>query len=139
MGEIDVTKVTAIEYLEKLIKIDNERSCDWSGCDGCEYSTTSCVDPDEIANIGIEKHIKNVMTFELHEVDWNEVEEVDWTKVENDTLIEVRDSETDDWIKRYFSHYHNGQVFAYSNGCTSKTETLVSPWEYARLVEDDNE
>lgn len=131
MGEIDVTKVTAIEYLEKLIKIDNERSCDWSGCDGCEYSITSCVDPDEIANIGIEKLIRNVMTFELHEVDWNEVE--------NDTLIEVRDSETDDWVKRYFSHYHNGQVFAYSNGCTSKTETLVSPWDYARLVEDDNE
>lgn len=131
MGEIDVTKVTAIEYLEKLIKIDNERSCDWSGCDGCEYSITSCVDPDEIANIGIEKHIRNVMTFELHEVDWNEVE--------NDTLIEVRDSETDDWVKRYFSHYHNGQVFAYSNGCTSKTETLVSSWDYARLVEDDNE
>ena len=25
MGEIDVTKVTAIEYLEKLIKIDSER------------------------------------------------------------------------------------------------------------------
>lgn len=131
MSEIDVTEVTAIEYLEKLIKIDNERSCDWSGCDGCEYSTTSCVDPDEIANIGIEKHIKNVMTFELHEVDWNEVE--------NDTLIEVRDSETDDWVKRYFSHYHNGQIFTYINGCTSKTETLVSPWDYARLVEDDNE
>lgn len=131
MSEIDVTKVSAIEYLEKLIKIDNERSCDWSGCDGCEYSTTSCVDPDEIANIGIEKHIKNVMTFELHEVDWD--------KIENDTLIEVRDSETDDWVKRYFSHYHNGQVFAYLNGCTSKTETLVSPWDYARLVEDDND
>lgn len=131
MRRIDVTKVTAIEYLEKLIKIDNERSCDWSGCDGCEYNTTSCVDPDEIANIGIEKHIKNVMTFELHEVDWNEVE--------NDTLIEVRDSETDDWVKRYFSHYHNGQVFAYSNGCTSKTETLVSPWDYARMVDDDDE
>lgn len=133
MGEIDVTKVTAIEYLEKLIKIDAERHCEWDGCDGCEYSITSCVDPDEIANIGIEKHIKNVMAFELHEV------EVDWNEVEKDTLIEVRDFDTDDWIKRYFSHYHNGQVFAYSNGCTSKTETLVSPWDYARLVEDGDE
>ena len=131
MGEIDVTKVTAIDYLEKLIKIDAERHCEWDGCDGCKYSATSCVDPDEIANIGIEKLIKNVMTFELHEVDWD--------KIENDTLIEVRDSETDDWVKRYFSHYHNGQVFAYSNGCTSKTETLVSPWYHARLVEDDND
>lgn len=138
MGEIDVSKVTAIEYLEKLIKIDNERSCDWSGCDGCEYSATSCVDPDEIANIGIEKHIKNVMTFELHEVDWDKVE-VDWDKIENDTLIEVRDSETDDWIKRYFSHYHNGQIFTYINGCTSKTETNIAPWSQARLVEDDND
>nr|DAX85210.1 MAG TPA: hypothetical protein [Caudoviricetes sp.] len=131
MGEIDVTEVTAIEYLEKLIKIDNERSCDWSGCDGCEYSTTSCVDPDEIANIGIEKHIKNVMTFELHEVDWNEVEK--------DTLIEVKDFETDDWIKRYFSHSNDGRVFAYLDGRTSKTETIVSSWDCARLVEDDNE
>lgn len=131
MGEIDVTEVTAIEYLEKLIKIDNERSCDWSGCDGCEYSTTSCVDPDEIANIGIEKHIKNVMTFELHEVDWNEVEK--------DTLIEVKDFETDDWIKRYFSHSNDGRVFAYLDGRTSKTETIVSSWDYARLVEDDND
>lgn len=131
MGEIDVTEVTAIEYLEKLIKIDNERSCDWSGCDGCEYSTTSCVDPDEIANIGIEKHIKNVMTFELHEVDWNEVEK--------DTLIEVKDFETDDWIKRYFSHSNDGRVFAYLDGRTSKTETIVSSWDCARLVEDDND
>lgn len=131
MGEIDVTEVTAIEYLEKLIKIDNERSCDWSGCDGCEYSTTSCVDPDEIANIGIEKHIKNVMTFELHEVDWNEVEK--------DTLIEVKDFETDDWIKRYFSHSNDGRVFAYLYGRTSKTETIVSSWDCARLVEDDND
>ena len=131
MGEIDVTEVTAIEYLEKLIKIDNERSCDWSGCDDCEYSTTSCVDPDEIANIGIEKHIKNVMTFELHEVDWNEVEK--------DTLIEVKDFETDDWIKRYFSHSNDGRVFAYLDGRTSKTETIVSSWDCARLVEDDND
>jgi len=131
MGEIDVTEVTAIEYLEKLIKIDNERSCDWSGCDGCEYSTTSCVDPDEIANIGIEKHIKNVMTFELHEVDWNEVEK--------DTLIEVKAFETDDWIKRYFSHSNDGRVFAYLDGRTSKTETIVSSWDCARLVEDDND
>lgn len=136
MGEIDVTEVTAIEYLEKLIKIDNERSCDWSGCDGCEYSTTSCVDPDEIANIGIEKHIKNVMTFELHEVDWNEV---DWNEVEKDTLIEVKDFETDDWIKRYFSHSNDGRVFAYLDGRTSKTETIVSSWDCARLVEDGND
>lgn len=134
MEEIDVTKVTAIEYLEKLIKISNEENCNYeSDCNTCSYSLTSCASIVEIANMGVANHIKDVMTFELSET------ETDWTKVENDTLIEVRDSETDDWVKRYFSHYHNGQVFAYSNGCTSKTETLVSPWDYARLVEDDND
>jgi len=73
------------------------------------------------------------MTFELSET------ETDWTKVEKDTLIEVRDFDTDDWIKRYFAHYYDGQVLAYINGCTSKTETGIAPWAQARLVEDDDE
>lgn len=134
MNEIDVTKVTAIEYLKKLIKIDDERHCDWSSsCKNCKYNNTSCADPVDIEDIGIEEHIKNVMTFKLSEP------EIDWNKVKKDTLIEVRDFKTDDWSKRYFSHYLNGQVFAYIDGRTSKTETFVSPWEYARLVEDDNE
>lgn len=134
MEEIDVTKVTAIEYLEKLIKISNEENCNYENdCNTCRHNLTSCASIIEIANMGVANHIKGVMTFELSET------ETDWTKVEKDTLIEVRDSETDDWVKRYFSHYHNGQVFAYLNGCTSKTETLVSTWDYARLVEDGND
>ena len=134
MGEIDVTEVTAIEYLEKLIKISNEENCNYENDrNTCRHNLTSCASIIEIANMGVANHIKGVMTFELSET------ETDWTKVEKDTLIEVRDSETDDWVKRYFSHYHNGQIFTYINGCTSKTETLVSPWDYARLVEDDNE
>jgi hypothetical protein len=134
MNEIDVTKVTAIEYLEKLIKISNEENCNYENdCNTCSHNLTSCASIVEIANMGVENHIKGVMTFELSET------EIDWTKVEKDTLIEVRDFETDDWSKRYFSHYLNGQVFAYIDGRTSKTETFVSPWEYARLVEDDNE
>lgn len=52
------------------------------------------------------------MTFELHEVDW---------------------------IKRYFSHSNDGRVFAYLDGRTSKTKTIVSSWDCARLVEDDND
>ena len=132
--EIDVTKVTAIEYLEKLIKIDKEEDCFCeSECNTCKYRHISCVSIEKIANMGVENHIEKVMSFTIFEP------EIDWTKVENDTLIEVRDSENDDWVKRYFSHYHNGQVFAYLNGCTSKTETLVSPWEYARMIDDDDE
>ena len=137
MGEIDVTKVTAIEYLEKLIKISKEEGygCEYENdCDTCRYNHTSCASTIEIALMGVENHIKKVMTFETFSEP-----EIDWSKVEKDTLIEVRESETDDWVKRYFSHYHNGQVFAYLNGCTSKTEIIVSPWDYARLVDDDDE
>lgn len=134
MGEIDVSKVTAIEYLEKLIKISNEENCNYeSDCNTCDHNLTSCASIIEIANMGVANHIKGVMTFELSET------ETDWTKVEKDTLIEVRDSETDDWVKRYFSHSNDGRVFAYLDGRTSKTETIVSPWDYARLVEDDND
>ena len=82
---------------------------------------------------GVANHIKGVMTFELSET------ETDWTKVEKDTLIEVRDFDTDDWIKRYFAHYYDGRVLAYINGCTSKTETSIAPWAQARLIEDDND
>ena len=39
MEEIDVTKVTAIEYLEKLIKIRNEENCNYeSDCNTCSSS-----------------------------------------------------------------------------------------------------
>lgn len=131
MNEIDVTKVSAIEYLEKLIEISNEEKCEWFGCNTCKFQSLSCATPDDIEDIGIEEHIKNVMTFKLSEP------EIDWTKVEKDTLIEVKDFETDDWIKRYFAYYYNGQVFAYINGCTSKTETSVAPWGQARIVESD--
>ena len=134
MEEIDVTKVTAIEYLEKLIKIDKEEDCFCeSECNTCKYRHISCVSIEKIANMGVENHIEKVMSFTIFEP------EIDWTKVEKDTLIEVRDFDTDDWIKRYFSHYHNGQIFTYINGCTSKTETNIAPWSQARLVENDND
>lgn len=134
MGEIDVSKVTAIEYLEKLIKISNEENCNYENdCNTCDHNLTSCASIVEIANMGVANHIKGVMTFELSET------ETDWTKVEKDTLIEVRDFDTDDWIKRYFAHYYDGQVLAYINGCTSKTETGIAPWAQARLIEDDND
>lgn len=132
MSEIDVTKVTAIEYLEKYIKISKEEICGCA-CNVCKYNSISCVTTKKIADMGVANHIKGVMTFELSET------ETDWTKVEKDTLIEVRDFDTDDWIKRYFSHYYNGQVLAYINGCTSKTEIGIAPWAQARLIEDDND
>lgn len=135
MGEIDVTKVTAVEYLEKLIKISKEEiySCEYENdCDTCRYSHTSCASNIEIASMGVENHIKKVMTFETFSEP-----EIDWAKVEKDTLIEVRENGERPWDRRYFAKYQDGKIYAYLDGRTSKTESQIIDWEFARLAEED--
>lgn len=132
MGEIDVTKVTAIDYLEKLIKIDAERHCEWDGCDGCKYSNTACATPEDIERIGVEENIRDVIMFET-----TDKSEIDWAKVEKDTLIEVRENGERPWDRRYFAKYQDGKIYAYLDGRTSKTESQIIDWEFARLAEED--
>lgn len=132
MGEIDVTKVTAIEYLEKLIKIDAGRHCEWFGCTECKYNNTACAEPSEIECIGIEEHISDVMMFETFDKP-----KIDWSKVEKDTLIEVRENGERPWDRRYFAKYQDGKIYAYLDGRTSKTESQIIDWEFARLAEED--
>ena len=56
--------------------------------------------------------------------EWSESEykelEVDWSKVPIDTLILVKDDEHDNWCKRYFAKYENGEVYTWTNGATSR-------------------
>lgn len=61
--------------------------------------------------------------------------EIDWSKVTVDTPILVRDSEEEDWRKRYFAKYENGRVYAWSNGRTSWTKDALTIWIYAKLAE----
>lgn len=133
MNEIDVTKVTAIEYLEKLIEIVSEETCcDYIECEDCKYHNISCVSVEEIADIGAENHIRSVMMFGTKDKPG-----VDWTKVEKDTLIEVRENGERPWDRRYFAKYQDGKIYAYLDGRTSKTESQIIDWEFARLAEED--
>jgi hypothetical protein len=133
MSEIDVTKVSAIEYLEKFIEIVNEEACrDYIDCEDCKYHNISCVSTEELADIGAENHIRSVMMFGTKDKPG-----VDWTKVEKDTLIEVRENNSAPWTKRYFAKYQYGKVYVYINGCTSKTESKIIDWEFARLADED--
>lgn len=133
MGEIDVTKVTAIEYLEKLIEIASEETCFQSiesiDCEDCKYHNISCVSTEEIAEIGAENHIKSVMMFGTKF-------EIEWSKVEKDTLIEVG-NDGKGWNRRYFARYQNGTVYTYIDGRTSKTESRIVDWNYARIADED--
>lgn len=65
--------------------------------------------------------------------------EVDWSKVPVDAPILVRNDESRPWKKRYFAMYHNGIVYAWTDGATSwsaENENDVCRWQYAKIAED---
>lgn len=68
--------------------------------------------------------------------------EVDWGKVPVDTLVQVRDDKSDNWLLRYFKVYELGAVAPYvtwTNGTTSVTSGgLAEHWKYCELVEDED-
>lgn len=67
---------------------------------------------------------------------------VDWSKVEVDTPILVRTVEGADWVKRSFAKYEGGMVYVWNNGKTSWTaldNECVTPWQYAKLAESEEE
>ena len=66
--------------------------------------------------------------------------EVDWSKVEVDTPILVRDSDNEEWTKRYFARYENGALYAWGDGRASWTaydNDDVYDWKYAKLAEQE--
>ena len=75
------------------------------------------------------------------EIKWKyaKLAEVDWNKIEVDTPILVRDYEDGEWIKRYFAEYKDGKVYAWNGGRTGQTESYMTPWNYAKLSEDEEE
>lgn len=132
MGKIDVTKVTAIEYLRKFVKIKKKENCseDVNCCD-CKYNDVSCLNQGDYIDLDIKDHIQRVMDFELPKL------KINWSKVEKDTLIQVSHDGLAPWMNRYFAEYKNGRVHCYNDGRTSKTYTSKNGWDYARLVDDD--
>lgn len=80
---------------------------------------------------------KNILKWLLSEY---KEPEVDWSKVKVDTPILVRDYESSKWVKRYFSEYRSGEVYAWKYGATSWTannEYAVRSWKYAKLAESE--
>lgn len=62
-------------------------------------------------------------------------EKVDWAKVPVDTKVLVRNSKDEEWQRKHFAEYKNGKVFTYDYG-TSWNTSLITTWEYAKLVEE---
>lgn len=69
--------------------------------------------------------------------------EVDWSNVPVDTLVRVRDFESEEWTLRYFKgidgEFPGSKFMAWDGGSTSKTAYGdYTPWKYCELVEDED-
>ena len=66
--------------------------------------------------------------------------ETDWNKIEVDTPILVRNTEDEEWRKRYFAKCDKyGFVYTWKSGRTSWTEEDLSVWSYAKLPEGEGD
>lgn len=69
--------------------------------------------------------------------------EVDWNNVPVDTLVRVRDFESEEWTLRYFKgidgEFPGSKFLAWDGGSTSKTAYGdYTRWKYCELVEDED-
>lgn len=70
--------------------------------------------------------------------------EVDWDNVPVDTLVRVRDLESEEWILKYFKGIDEeapeSRFMAWDNGATSKTaHGNYTHWVHCELVEEEDE
>ncbi len=63
---------------------------------------------------------------------------VDWSKVAVDTKVLVSD-DGEEWHKRHFARYEDGEVCVWYGGGTSWNSSLTSSYQYAKLAEEDAE
>ena len=131
--------ITFLEYQKKKLEILNELGrkegmCIGVNCNDCPLYKllrgNGCNHCSALELLYPEETLKAVMQYH----------ETDWTKVPVDTKILVKYSEQDEWEKRHFAKFENGEVYAYSDGSTSFTTDVVSPWNFAKLYnEKENE
>ena len=70
---------------------------------------------------------------------WNIDDETDWSEVEVDTKVLVRDKSDDEWVKRYFAKYEDGEVYVFKDGRTSWNDVgITQHWKETKLWKDNN-
>lgn len=65
--------------------------------------------------------------------------EVDWSKVPIDTPILVKTGINDEWTERIFAGYIADKVCVFDGYDTSENFVGISPWNYAKLAEQEVE
>lgn len=94
---------------------------------------TKVYDLSEYASISLEFSTEN------RDLLWNIDDETDWSEVEVDTKVLVRDKSDDEWIKRYFAKYEDGEVYVFKDGRTSWNDVgITQHWKETKLWKDNN-
>ena len=94
---------------------------------------------DSCAGISCEHCHTLQMIWLLEDYEEPEEPEIDWSKIKVDTPVLVKNRENEEWKKRHFAKYKNGNVYAWSNGLTSWTAYDKMVWKYAKLTENEKE
>lgn len=94
---------------------------------------TKVYDLSEYASISLEFSTEN------RDLLWNIDDETDWSEVEVDTKVLVRDKSDDEWVKRYFAKYEDGEVYVFKDGRTSWNDVgITQHWKETKLWKDNN-
>ena len=106
---------------------------DLSGKEFCKVKITKVYDLSEYASRSLE------FSTEDRELLWSIEDEIDWNKVEVDTKVLVRDKSDDEWVKRYFAKYEDGEVYVFKDGRTSWNDVgITQHWKETKLWKDNN-
>lgn len=102
-----------------------------------EYSVAVAIKDDMSKTETIVLYRSDMSANPLYGRDLELVEYNLWEDVAVDTKILVRDWDGGEWYHRYFSHYHNGQVYAFESGATSWSVNnfRTVEWKQAKLAE----
>lgn len=123
------------KYRDEIIKIQK-----YSANDCLDFVIPNVLEPMDFDcdNISCDTCHRLFSVWLLNEYKEPEKPEVYWSKVAVDTPILVRNSENEEWYKRYFARYENETVYAWVSGCTSWSsidDDDVYVWKYVKLAE----
>ena len=117
------------KYEDEIRKFKDGNFCE-------EFVMPHILKKDDCAGIYCSECISRQLLWYLEEY---KESETDWNQIEVDTPILVKNSEDEEWRKRHFAKYKNGNVYAWSDGLTSWTAYDKMVWKYAKLAEDEGE
>ena len=103
---------------------------DLSGKEFCKVKITKVYGLSEYASRSLE------FSTEDRELLWSIEDEIDWNKVEVDTKVLVRYKPYDEWEKRYFAKYIDGNVYVFKEGKTSWNSIGIEHWQETKLYEN---